>query len=100
MIMLTVSNLRMKRARFVPLCRVLPSLLLLQLFLTAAYPQTPERLVTGTVADAETGKAVPYVTVKAVNAADSLNNASSTTLASSSISWSGNSSSTVAKRNP
>ena len=70
--MLTVSNLRMKRARFVPLCRVLPSLLLLQLFLTAAYPQTPERLVTGTVADAETGKAVPYVTVKAVNAADSL----------------------------
>ena len=70
--MLTVSNLRMKRARFVPLCRVLPSLLLLQLFPTAAYPQTPERLVTGTVADAETGKAVPYVTVKAVNAADSL----------------------------
>lgn len=47
-------------------------LLLLALCPVLAFSQTGRRTVGGTVVDAKTGKAVSYVTVKAVDKADSL----------------------------
>ena len=47
-------------------------LLLFFLFSASSFSQSSSRQVTGTVADAKTGKAVGFVTVKALNANDSL----------------------------
>ena len=47
-------------------------MLLLTVLSQPAFPQVSRRTVTGTVTDSKTGKAVSYVTVKALNAADSL----------------------------
>lgn len=55
-----------------PGCRVLAAVLLLVLFAIPCMAQPSARTITGTVADQKTGKAVSYVTVKALNAADSL----------------------------
>ena len=70
--MMPVLSSYIKHVRFAFLCRVLSFVSSALLLPSAAFPQSASRQVTGTVADCETGKAVPYVTVKALNAADSL----------------------------
>lgn len=55
-----------------PCCRAIVAVLLLFLSVIPCMAQPSARTVTGTVTDRKTGKAVSYVTVKALNAADSL----------------------------
>lgn len=62
-----------KCRRVLPPCsRVFVAVLLLFLSVIPCMAQPSARTVTGTVTDRKTGKAVSYVTVKALNAADSL----------------------------
>ena len=53
-------------------CRAIVAILLLVLSAVPGFSQAVRRTVAGSVADQKTGKAVSYVTVKALNAADSL----------------------------